>query len=219
MDMFFGLDWHEFAVAIIETLYMISISVSISIIIGMPLGILLYLTSNGMVLQSKFINFICSFIVNIIRSVPFIILLIILMPFTTFLMGTSLGIKGVIPPLIIGAFPFFARLVENSLKDIDIGIIDMAKSCGASVWQIIWHVLLPEILPSIISSITVTTITLVSYTAMAGVVGGGGLGDLAIRYGYQRFQLNTMIITVIMLIIMVQCIQVLGEYISKLFKH
>ena len=217
--MFFGLDWHEFAVAIIETLYMISISVSISIIIGMPLGILLYLTSNGMVLQSKFINFICSFIVNIIRSVPFIILLIILMPFTTFLMGTSLGIKGVIPPLIIGAFPFFARLVENSLKDIDIGIIDMAKSCGASVWQIIWHVLLPEILPSIISSITVTTITLVSYTAMAGVVGGGGLGDLAIRYGYQRFQLNTMIITVIMLIIMVQCIQVLGEYISKLFKH
>ena len=134
-----------------------------------------------------------------------------MMPFTIALVGTSLGAKGVIPPLIVGAFPFFARLVENSLQEIDNGVINMAESCGATTWQIIWHILLPEILPSIIGSITVTAIALVSYTAMAGTVGGGGLGDLAIRYGYQRFQTNIRVITVVLLVVLVQLIQFFGD--------
>ena len=129
-----------------------------------------------------------------------------------------MGARGTIPPLVVGAFPFFARLVENSLKEIDSGIFQMAKSCGATTWQIIRHIILPEIIPSLIASITVTTITLVSYTAMAGTVGGGGLGDLAIRYGYQRFQTDVMLVTVILLIIMVQAIQFFGDLLVRLIR-
>jgi D-methionine transport system permease protein len=134
------------------------------------------------------------------------------------LVGTSLGAKGTIPPLVIGAFPFFARLVENALKEIDNGIFHMAESCGASTWQIIWHILLPEITPSLIASITVTAIALVSYTAMAGTVGGGGLGDLAIRYGYQRFQTDVMLITVVLMVVMVQVIQVFGDLLIRIIR-
>jgi len=184
-------------------------------LIGIPLGVLLYLTSKGMILQNRLVHFIISLIVNTIRSVPFIILLILMTPVTTILVGTSLGVKGVIPPLVIGAFPFFARLIENSLKDLDSGVIHMAESCGATNWQIIRHILLPEIMPAIIASITVTAIALVSYTAMAGVVGGGGLGDLAIRYGYQRFETNVMVVTVVLLVLIVQIIQFLGDFIAR----
>jgi D-methionine transport system permease protein len=159
-----------------------------------------------------------SFVVNVLRSIPFIILLIVMIPATTFLVGTSLGAKGTIPPLVVGAFPFFARLVENALKEIDDGIFHMAESCGANNWQIIWHILLPEIMPSLIASVTVTAIALVSYTAMAGAVGGGGLGDLAIRYGYQRFETDVMVITVVLMVIMVQLIQFLGDFLVKVMR-
>lgn len=212
------ISYPEIASALLETIYMLGLSVFFSMILGIPIGFILYLTTKGMILQNRIINLILSIIVNIIRSVPFIILLIIMMPLTTFLVGTSLGVKGVIPPLVVGAFPFFARLVETSLKDLDVGVIHMAESCGATNWQIVWRILLPEILPSIIASVTVTAIALVSYTAMAGVVGGGGLGDLAIRYGYQRFQTNVMLATVILLVVMVQLIQVLGDYLAKKIK-
>ena len=141
-----------------------------------------------------------------------------MMPLTETLVGTSLGVRGVIPPLIVGAFPFFTRLVENSLKNLDVGVIHMAESCGANNWQIVWYILLPEILPNIIASVTVTAIALVSYTAMAGTVGGGGLGDLAIRYGYQRFQPNVMFVTVVLLIVMVQLIQFIGNQLVKWMK-
>ena len=217
-QLFINVDWQEMLQAVVDTLYMLGVSVFFSTIIGIPLGVILYLTDKGMILQNKLTNVVLSFIVNVLRSVPFIILLIIMMPLTTLLVGTSLGVKGVIPPLVVGAFPFFARLVENSLKDLVVGVIHMAESCGASNWQIVWHILLPEILPSIIASITVTAIALVSYTAMAGTVGGGGLGDLAIRYGYQRFQTDIMVITVVLLIVMVQLIQLVGDFITRLIK-
>jgi D-methionine transport system permease protein len=205
------IDWSEVNQAIIDTLFMLGISVFFSALIGIPLGIVLYLTDKGRILQNRIFYLIFSFVINLLRSVPFIILLIIMMPFTIMLVGTSLGAKGVIPPLVFGAFPFFTRLVENSLKEVDSGVLDMAKSYGATTWQIIRHILLPEVMPGIIASITVTAITLVSYTAMAGTVGGGGLGDLAIRYGYQRFQTNVMILTVVLLVVLVQLIQFIGD--------
>lgn len=212
---FIDVDWSEINQAIADTLFMLGISVFFSALIGIPLGIVLYLTDKGRILQNKIFYTVFSFIINLLRSIPFIILLIIMMPFTIMLVGTSLGAKGVIPPLIFGAFPFFARLVENSLKEIDNGVMDMAKSYGATTCQIIRHILLPEIMPGIIASITVTAITLVSYTAMAGVVGGGGLGDLAIRYGYQRFQIDVMLITVALLVVLVQLIQFIGDKIVR----
>lgn len=212
MEQFFAnIDWSEIYQATSDTMFMLGVSVLVSSIIGIPIGIILYMTAKGRMLANTVIHNVLSLIINVLRSVPFIILLIVMMPFTIAIVGTSLGARGVIPPLIVGAFPFFARLVENSLKEIDNGVINMAESCGASTWQIIWHILLPEIFPSIIASITVTAIALVSYTAMAGTVGGGGLGDLAIRYGYQRFQTNIMVITVVLLVILVQVIQFLGD--------
>lgn len=212
---FMDVDWSEVNQAIIDTLFMLSVSVFFSALIGIPLGIILYLTDKGRILQNRIFYLVFSFLINLLRSIPFIILLIIMMPFTIMLVGTSLGAKGVIPPLIFGAFPFFTRLVENSLKEVDNGVLDMAKSYGATTWQIIRHILLPEVMPGIIASITVTAITLVSYTAMAGTVGGGGLGDLAIRYGYQRFQTNVMVLTVILLVVLVQLIQFIGDRIVR----
>lgn len=217
-QLFSGVDFTEILQALSDTLLMLGISIFISAIIGIVLGMLLYLTSKQGILRQPVVYFILSAITNILRSIPFIILIILMMPATVSIMGTSFGIKGVIPSLIVGAFPFIARLVEGSLKELDQGVISMAQSFGASNWQIIYHILLPEILPSIVGSITVTTIALVSYTAMAGAVGGGGLGDLAIRYGYQRYQTNVMIITVVVLIVLVQLIQLIGDKIVHFIK-
>lgn len=217
-DLMSNVDWSEINQATLDTLFMLGFAVFFSTIIGIPIGLILFLTSKGRLLQNTWVYSILSFIINVLRSVPFIILLIVMIPATTMLVGTSLGAKGTIPPLVIGAFPFFARLVENALKEIDNGIFHMAESCGASTWQIIWHILLPEITPSLIASITVTAIALVSYTAMAGTVGGGGLGDLAIRYGYQRFQTDVMLITVVLMVIMVQVIQVIGDLLIRIIR-
>lgn len=217
-DLATNIDWSEINQATLDTIFMLGFAVLFSTIIGIPVGLILFLTSKGRLLQNVWFYNILSFIVNVLRSVPFIILLIVMIPITTMLVGTSLGAKGTIPPLVIGAFPFFARLVENALKEIDNGIFHMAESCGASTWQIIWHILLPEITPSLIASITVTAIALVSYTAMAGTVGGGGLGDLAIRYGYQRFQTDVMLITVILMVVMVQIIQVFGDLLIRIIR-
>lgn len=217
-DILGSLDWQEISEATLDTLFMLGFAALFSTLIGIPVGLLLFLTNKGGVLQNRFLYNGLSFIVNVLRSIPFIILLIVMIPTTTFLVGTSLGAKGTIPPLVVGAFPFFARLVENALKEIDKGIFHMAESCGASTWQIIWHILLPEIMPSLIASITVTVIALVSYTAMAGAVGGGGLGDLAIRYGYQRFDTNVMIVTVVLMVIMVQLIQFIGDLLVKIIR-
>ncbi|MBA4682852.1 MAG: ABC transporter permease, partial [Pseudomonas sp.] len=152
-----------------------------------------------------------SLVVNILRSVPFVILLILMIPFTELLVGTSLGVAGAIPPLVVGATPFFARLVETALREVERGIIEATQAMGATTWQIITRALLPEALPGLLAATTVTAITLVSYTAMSGLIGGGGLGDLAVRYGYQRYQPDVMAVTVILLLILVQVLQMVGD--------
>lgn len=216
---FLDLDWAEIGQALIDTLLMLGTSTLFTVLIGLPLGILLFLTASGQLLQQKAVYSVLSFIVNVLRSVPFIILMIIIIPFTKLLVGTSIGVPGSIPPLVIGAAPFFARLVETSLREVDRGVIEAAQSMGATHGQIITRVLLREARPGLIAAITITAVTLVSYTAMSGVIGGGGLGDLAIRYGYQRFQTNVMIATVIILLVLVQILQMLGDRLIRSFQR
>jgi len=194
-----------------QTIYMVLVSTCIAAVAGIPLGILLFATDEGSILQNPLLNKLLGTIVNIFRSVPFIILLIVLIPFTRFLVGTSIGTTAAIVPLSIAAIPFMGRLTESSLREVSWGIIEAAQSMGASPLQIVTKVLIPESLPSIVSGITIMTINLVGYTAMAGTIGGGGLGDLALRYGYQRFMYDIMLYTVIILVVMVQLAQMVGD--------
>ncbi|MDF2925580.1 MAG: metP [Paenibacillaceae bacterium] len=211
MDWFKNVDPQEIWQATQDTLTILGMSTLFTILAGLPLGIILFMTSKGQVLQNRIVYAALSVVVNILRSVPFVILMILVMPFTKLLVGTSIGIRGSIPPLVIAAAPFFARLVETTLREIDKGVIEAAKAMGASSWQIVRKVLLPESLPGLLASMTITTVTLVSYTAMSGIIGGGGLGDLAIRYGHYRFMPDVMVVTVIILIILVQLLQILGD--------
>jgi D-methionine transport system permease protein len=206
---------NEFGKAFIETSWMMSIAVIFAIIIGVPLGVMLFVTREGMFFENKFVQQVAGTIVNIIRSIPFIILLVVLIPVTKLILGTSMGPTAASVSLTVAAIPFYARLVEASLREIDRGVIKAAESCGASPWLIIKDVLLPEAKPGMIACLTVTIISLLSYSAMAGIVGGGGIGDLAIRFGYYRFQNDVMIITVIILIILVQLIQFIGDKLAK----
>ncbi|MDX1800531.1 MAG: methionine ABC transporter permease [Marinobacter sp.] len=212
-------DWSEIGWASWDTLVMVGVSLFFSVLIGLPLGVLLFLTGKRQLLAQTQVYAVLSFVVNILRSVPFIILLIVMIPVTMMIIGTSLGVAGAIPPLVAGGAPFFARLVETSLREVDRGIIEATQAMGASVRQIVLGALLPEALPGIIAAITVTAITLVSYAAMSGVVGGGGLGDLAIRFGYQRFQTDVMVITVALLVIFVQLLQMLGDKLVLYFSR
>lgn len=216
---FSNIDGQEIFQATLDTLTMTGFSLLFTVLLGLPLGVILFLTSRGQVLQQAALYASLSFIVNILRSVPFIILLIVLIPFTLFLVGTSLGVPGTIPPLVIGTAPFFARLVENVLRELDKGIIEACQAMGAKTYQTVLFALLPEALPGLLAAMTVTTIALVSYAAMSGVIGGGGLGDLALRFGYQRFQTDVMIVTVMILIILVQLIQFLGDKLVARFSH
>ncbi|MCZ1264491.1 MULTISPECIES: methionine ABC transporter permease [Paenibacillus] len=209
--------WEEIGKASIETLQILGASGLFTIIIGLPLGVLLFMTARSTSIQSQVVYTILSFIVNILRSVPFIILIVALIPFTRSLVGTATGVLGVIPPLVIAAAPYFARLVETTLREVDRGVIEAAQAMGASTGQIVRRVLLPEALPGLIAGITITIVTLVSYTAMAGMVGGGGLGTLAINYGYFRYQNEIMIISVVFMIILVQVLQMAGDRLVKWF--
>jgi D-methionine transport system permease protein len=211
INFFATVDWSEIWQATLDTLIMLGASLLFTVVLGLPLGVLLFLTGPRQMFEKPRLYALLSFVVNVVRSLPFIILIILLIPTTVVLVGTSLGVPGAIPPLVIGTVPFFARLVETALREVDRGIIEATQAMGASTRQIITRALLPEAMPGIIAAVTVTTITLVSYTAMAGVVGAGGLGDLAIRYGYQRFQDNVMYVTVIILILMVQLLQMIGD--------
>lgn len=208
---FSHIQWDEISKATVQTMTMLGISILFTFIIGLPLGILLYITSKGNFLQNRFIYSILSVVVNILRSVPFVILMIAMIPLTKILVGKSIDVQGTIPPLVVAAAPFFARLVETSLREVDRGVIEAAQSMGASYRQIIFRVLLPESLSGLIAGITITTVSLVSYTAMAGLIGGGGLGDLAIRYGYQRFDTAVMLVTIVILLILVQIFQMIGD--------
>ncbi|PHV12715.1 methionine ABC transporter permease [Chitinimonas sp. BJB300] len=209
------IDWADIWLATQDTLTMLGVSLGFTIILGLPLGVLLYLLSPRQLMANKPAYSLLSFVVNALRSLPFVILLIILIPVTVKLVGTSIGVAGAIPPLVVGAAPFFARLVEATLREVDRGIVEASQAMGATLWQIVTRALLPEALPGLLAATTVTAVTLVSYTAMSGVIGGGGLGDLAIRFGYQRFQTEVMVVTVLALLALVQLLQMTGDWLVK----
>ena len=194
---------------------MVAVATIIAAIIGIPLGITLVTNSRGHILENRFINQILGTIVNIIRSIPFIILMVAIIPLTRIIAGTSIGTTAACVPLTIVAIPFLSRLVETSIRDVDFGLVEAAESMGATPFQIIRKVLIPEALPTIINNITVLIVNLIGASAMAGAIGGGGLGDIAIRYGYQRFRADVMLATIIILIVGVNLIQACGDFASR----
>ena len=199
----------------LETVQMTVISTVVAVLLGVPLGVILVITSRGHIMQNEAVNKVLGAIVNATRSIPFIILMVAIIPFTRLVAGTSIGTTAACVPLTLAAIPFLARLVETAIKEVNGGVIEAAQSMGATPLQIICKVLLPEALPTLIDNITVLIVNLISYSAMAGAIGGGGLGDIAIRYGYQRFQGDVMLATIIILIVLVQVIQSVGDYLSR----
>lgn len=210
-NLLLAVDWPEIGAATLDTLTMLGVSLLATVALGLPLGVLLYVTAPGQLRARPRLYAVLSFLVNVLRSLPFVILLIVLIPLTLLLVGTSIGVAGAIVPLVVGAVPFFGRLVENVLREVDRGVIEASQAMGARLPQIVLKVLLPEALPGLIGAATVTSVALVGYTAMSGVIGGGGLGDLAVRYGYQRFQTEVMVVTVALLLLLVQLLQSAGD--------
>jgi D-methionine transport system permease protein len=208
---------YDIALATGETIYMVVLSTLFALLFGLPLGTILF--TSGSIKPNRPFNRFLEGLINVSRSVPFIILLVALIPLTRLIVGTSIGIHAAIVPLTLGATPFLARLINNIYQNIPSGLIEAGFSMGANTWQIIRYILLPEAMPSLIHAATVTAITLVNYSAMAGTVGGGGLGDLAIRYGYQRFNMSVMFATVFILVILVQLLQTGGDRLARRFLH
>ncbi len=202
-----------------ETLYMVGVATLFTVLIGLPIGMLLVLTDRGGPLAFAPANKLLGLVVNVGRSIPFLILLVALIPFTRWVTGSTIGTDAAIVPLTVGAIPFFARLVETAVREVDRGLIEAAQSMGANTFTIVRKVLVREAVPSIVSGLTVTIVAIVGYSAMAGVVGGGGLGDLAIRYGYQRFETNLMLVTIAVLVVFVQIVQFLGDLLSRRLAH
>ena len=198
-----------------ETLFMVGVAAGLAGIIGVPLGIILVVTGRGHILAHPPLNRVLGALVNATRSTPFIILLIAIIPFTRLIVGTSIGTVAAIVPLMVAAAPFVARLAEAALREVDPGLIEAAQAMGASPLQIVFKALLPEAWPGIVAGLTITVVSLIGYSAMAGVVGGGGLGDLGIRYGYQRFQPEVMIAVVLVLIVLVKSVQSLGDSLAR----
>ncbi len=199
----------------LQTLSMVFFSTVFSLLLGLPLGVLLCITDTvSGITPRPILNQVLTRIVNVLRSFPFIILMILLFPLSRIIVGTSIGTKATIVPLSIAAAPFVARVIESALKEVDPGLIQAARAMGSTTWQIICKVLIPEAMPSLVSGVTLTIINLIGYSAMAGAIGGGGLGDLAIRYGYQRFRTDIMIVAVIVILVLVEIIQVIGTKIA-----
>ncbi|RLL46531.1 ABC transporter permease [Oceanobacillus piezotolerans] len=213
--MFSEISMDEILVAAYETLYMTIVALIGTVIIGIILGLLLYLTAKDNIWENKFFNMIVSSVVNVFRAIPFIILILLLFPFTDFLFNTTRGPTAALPALILGSAPFYARLVEIGFREVDKGVIEAAKSMGAKTRTIIFKVLLPESMPALVSGITVTGIALIGYTAMAGVIGAGGLGDYAYFYGFQRRQFDVVLLCTILILIIVFIFQFIGDFISK----
>ena len=218
--------WPEIGAGTLDTLIMTALSLLFTVLIGLPVGIALFLTSwkqrSARPLIARLQEWTyrtLSLLVNILRSLPFLILLILLIPTTRWLVGTSLGVAGSIPPLVIAAAPFFARLVENLLREVDHGVFEACRALGATTRQTVLWALLPETLTGLLAAITVTAIALIGYSAMSGVIGGGGLGDLAVRYGYQRFNTPVMVTTVAILVVLVQLVQVFGDRLVARLSH
>ena len=204
--------------SMLETIYMVGASSLIAALLGLPLGIILVTTDRGHILENIALNRLLGAIANAARSTPFIILMVAIIPFTRLIAGTSIGTNAAIVPLSLAAIPFVARIIESALREVDSGVIEAAQAMGASPRQIVTKVLIPEAMPSIVLGLTLTIISLIGYSAMAGAIGGGGLGDLAIRYGYQRFRADIMLITVLILIAQVQIVQSCGDAIAKKFR-
>ena len=203
----------------IDTLLMLCISTAIAYVFGIIIGVILYVTAPDGLRPACVLNAVLDWVVNMARSIPFIILIVAVMPATRALVGTTIGVRGVVPPLVLSATPFVARMIEQSLAEVPRDSIEAAVSCGASIPRIIWSACLPEALPSIVRGVSITLIAVLGYTAIAGAVGAGGLGDIAIRYGYYRYEDEVMIVTIIMLIVLVQIIQSLGNLIAKHIDH
>ena len=201
--------------AFLQTVQMVLISLGVALVAGLPLGVLLFVSDKGLFLENRPVNSILGFLVNMVRSIPYILLLVGLLPLTKLITGTTIGPTAASVSLSVAAIPFFARLVETSLREIDKGMIEAAVAVGATPWMIIKDVLLPEARPGIIQGVTLTTISLIGFSAMAGIVGGGGIGDLAIRFGYYRYDNTVMLVTIVILICLVQIIQLSGDAISR----
>lgn len=204
-----------FAQGTVDTLVMTLASTLFAYLIGVPLGVLLVITAKDGLKPQRALNTVLGWIVNIGRSIPFIILMVAIMPFTKLVVGTKIGVRGAIVPLVVSAAPFIARMVETSLAEVDAGVVEAAQSMGASTFQIIWKVYLPEAKPSLVLGGAISIVTILGYTAIAGTVGAGGLGDIAVRYGHQRFITSVMWVTVVILIVMVQVVQSLFNWLSK----
>lgn len=208
-----------FATSLWETLVMVGFSGLLGAVFGIPLGVYLRLSDRGSLLENSVANSVTGWIVNAVRSTPFIILLVAIIPLTRMLAGSSIGTGAAIVPLTIAATPFVARLVEVALREVDDGVVEAALAMGASTWQIVWKVLLPEAFPGIVAALTITLVSLTGYSAMAGAIGGGGLGDLGIRYGYQRFLPEVMLAVVVILIFFVQAVQSFGDWAVRRLRH
>ncbi len=205
--------------ATLETIYMVFVSGIVATLIGLPWGIVLYASRKGNIFAHPLLHQILAAIVNITRSIPFIILMIAVIPMTRVLVGSSIGTNAAIVPLSLCAMPFIARIVENALLEVHRGLIEAATAMGANAWQIVCKVLIPEALPGIVNGLTLTVVSLIGYSAMAGAVGGGGLGDLAIRYGYQRFDMRIMFVTILIIVLLVQAVQLMGDKLAKWYAH
>lgn len=199
----------------LESLYMVLVSTAVSYVIGIPIGVVLYITDKNGICKCRPVNLILGVIVNLVRSIPFIILLIAILPFTRAVVGTTIGVNATVVPLVVASIPFIARMVESSLKEVDLGVIEAAQAMGSNPWQIITKVLLPEAKPSLIVGCTIAFATILGYASMAGFTGGGGLGAIAINYGYYRYKAGTMWATVVVLVVIVQLFQELGMFLVR----
>lgn len=211
--------WKMIGAGVLETLQMTLIATAIAYVIGLPLGVLLRVTDRGGVLENRIVNLVLGTLMNIFRSIPFLILLVFLIPFTRWLTGASIGTTATIVPLTVGAIPIVARMVEASLNEVPAGILEAAESMGASPWDVVTKFMLPEAVPSILLGAAINIATILGYTAMAGVLGGGGLGAIALNYGYYRYQTDVLWVTVAILIVMVQVFQISGEKLAAYKRH
>ena len=212
---FFVHYWSILLKGILDTLYMVFVSTAFAYILGMPLGVIMVTTAPNGIRPNKPVNDTLGTVINVGRSIPFVILIVAIIPFTRLIVGKAFGSTAAIVPLVIAAAPFVARMVESSLAEINPGVVEAAQTMGATDWQIVWKVLLPESVPSLVRGLSITTITLVGYSAMAGAVGGGGLGAIAINYGYYRFQTDMLYVTVVLMIFLVQIIQMAFNFVAK----
>ena len=204
---------------VLDTLLMVGVSSLIALLAGIPLAVILVTSGKGGIYEAPLVNRVLGAFVNLFRSIPFLILMVALIPFTRLIVGTTYGVWAAVVPLTIAATPFFARIAEVSLREVDHGLIEAAQAMGCRRWHIVWHVLLPEALPGIVAGLTITFVSLTGYSAMAGAIGGGGLGDLGIRYGYQRFLPEIMLAVVLVLIFFVQAVQSLGDWAVRKLSH